>query len=81
MQNLSKVEVRINENLHGDAIIVNRTVTTHGIINELFLSQDAIVSKVEKMVEVRKNENLQEHVIIVNRTMTTSEGTSCNTKA
>ena len=69
-----KVEVRKNENLHEDAIIVNRTMSTHESIDELIVSQDAIVSKVEKSVEkkveVRKNKNLH---VILNRTMTTHE--------
>ena len=53
---------------------------THESINELIVSEDATVAKVQKMVEEKKKENLHEDAIIVNRTMTTSQGTSYNTK-
>ena len=48
-------------------VMANRTMTTHDSINELIVSEDAIVSKVEE----RKNDNLHEDAIIVNRTMIT----------
>ena len=47
-------------------------MTTQEIINELIVSEDAIVSKVEeKKIDNFFNEKLHEDAIIVNRTMTT----------